>query len=499
MTAQVDMHVGSFPLGAMAIGAPPKLRGEQLELGKIFVGGLSRETTTNGLRVYFERFGDISDCVVMKDRSTGAPRGFGFVTYVSQGIADLVVLHRHVIDGKEVEAKRAVPRDSEVLSRSPPTSTPNGHSLPTQPHLAPVMSASVTDAGSKKIFVGGLSHETGEADFVQYFGTYGNVIDCVIMCDPHTRKPRGFGFITYETSESVDRVCANKFHDLNGKRVEVKRAIPQDRMISDDSPVCVAKGPSPPGSALSKPLSAGYNGARLGLAAWSSPLHAEAPIGVSPPLNPVLAPGVSPPTVNPADAMLAACGLRHGDPFMNFGGNFSSATNALNQGLRTTYGMGNGQAASYPTGLDNGQDASNADGPAHSTSPRVPQKMNSHAFQEKLEHLQQQQNLLQQLQQHQLHLQLAQQRHNQQQMTLQMMHQQPLHAQPGEPRPPSAAPVPPMAHAATNGHPDAHVDALGAELLSAQLARVAFNPTDAVGFGDTRAHVSNFPTAPLYH
>eukprot|EP00965_Chrysotila_dentata_P236854 6201566-Pleurochrysis_carterae.AAC.1 len=253
MTAQVDMHVGSFPLGAMAIGAPPKLRGEQLELGKIFVGGLSRETTTNGLRVYFERFGDISDCVVMKDRSTGAPRGFGFVTYVSQGIADLVVLHRHVIDGKEVEAKRAVPRDSEVLSRSPPTSTPNGHSLPTQPHPAPVMSASVTDAGSKKIFVGGLSHETGEADFVQYFGTYGNVIDCVIMCDPHTRKPRGFGFITYETSESVDRVCANKFHDLNGtgneclfakarKRVEVKRAIPQDRMISDDSPVCVAKG-----------------------------------------------------------------------------------------------------------------------------------------------------------------------------------------------------------------------------------------------------------------
>jgi len=77
------------------------------EMGKVFVGGLSRETTTDGLRLYFERFGEICDCVVMKDRSTGAPRGFGFVTYTSQTVADRVVHHRHVIDGKEVEAKPA--------------------------------------------------------------------------------------------------------------------------------------------------------------------------------------------------------------------------------------------------------------------------------------------------------------------------------------------------------------------------------------------------------
>ena len=48
----------------------------RIEMGKVFVGGLSRETTTVGLREYFERFGDISDCVVMKDRNTNLPRGF---------------------------------------------------------------------------------------------------------------------------------------------------------------------------------------------------------------------------------------------------------------------------------------------------------------------------------------------------------------------------------------------------------------------------------------
>merc|ERR1740138_1317706 len=194
------------------------------EMGKVFVGGLTRETTTEGLRGYFERFGDISDCVVMKDRSTGLPRGFGFVTYASQMVADRVVHHRHVVDGKEVEAKPAVPRDSEMLAR--PTAAPVIPGLPGMPApgFSPAAMQNAVLGGqlpssfgaappggvggggpspaesSKKIFVGGLSHETSEADFNAYFGLYGQVVDCVIMCDPHTRKPRGFGFVTYDTT-----------------------------------------------------------------------------------------------------------------------------------------------------------------------------------------------------------------------------------------------------------------------------------------------------------
>ena len=56
-------------------------------------------------------------------------------------------------------------------------------------------------------------------------GTFGNVVDCVIMCDPHTRKPRGFGFITYEAADAVERVCMNKFHELNGTRAAERRTL----------------------------------------------------------------------------------------------------------------------------------------------------------------------------------------------------------------------------------------------------------------------------------
>ncbi|XP_063949127.1 heterogeneous nuclear ribonucleoprotein 1-like [Daucus carota subsp. sativus] len=48
------------------------------------------------------------------------------------------------------------------------------------------------------------------------------------MYDHNTQRPRGFGFITYDSGEAVDRVLHKSFHELNGKMVEVKRAVPKE-------------------------------------------------------------------------------------------------------------------------------------------------------------------------------------------------------------------------------------------------------------------------------
>ena len=47
---------------------------------KIFVGGLPHSTTDNEFRSYFSQFGTITDYQVMRDRGSGRPRGFGFVS-----------------------------------------------------------------------------------------------------------------------------------------------------------------------------------------------------------------------------------------------------------------------------------------------------------------------------------------------------------------------------------------------------------------------------------
>ncbi|MEK7704504.1 MAG: RNA-binding protein, partial [Myxococcota bacterium] len=50
---------------------------------KLFVGGLSFDTTDDGLREAFARFGDIVEAKVITDRDTGRSRGFGFVTFTA--------------------------------------------------------------------------------------------------------------------------------------------------------------------------------------------------------------------------------------------------------------------------------------------------------------------------------------------------------------------------------------------------------------------------------
>ena len=54
---------------------------------------------------YFGKYGEITDSVIMKDRQTGRPRGFGFITYGDPSVVDTVIAETHVINGKQVSVK----------------------------------------------------------------------------------------------------------------------------------------------------------------------------------------------------------------------------------------------------------------------------------------------------------------------------------------------------------------------------------------------------------
>lgn len=51
---------------------------------------------------HFGKYGDITDSVIMKDRYTGQPRGFGFITYADPSVVDKVIEDTHIINGKQV-------------------------------------------------------------------------------------------------------------------------------------------------------------------------------------------------------------------------------------------------------------------------------------------------------------------------------------------------------------------------------------------------------------
>ena len=70
--------------------------------GKLFIGGISWETTEDKLSEYFGQYNDVLQAVVMRDKVTGRPRGFGFVVFSDPSILDTVLQEKHIIDGRTV-------------------------------------------------------------------------------------------------------------------------------------------------------------------------------------------------------------------------------------------------------------------------------------------------------------------------------------------------------------------------------------------------------------
>lgn len=54
-----------------------------------------------GLRAYFEQFGQVTECVIMKD-PTGRSRCFGFVSFSDPEVLDSLLQKTHILDKKQV-------------------------------------------------------------------------------------------------------------------------------------------------------------------------------------------------------------------------------------------------------------------------------------------------------------------------------------------------------------------------------------------------------------
>ncbi|KYO28208.1 heterogeneous nuclear ribonucleoprotein A1 isoform A [Alligator mississippiensis] len=180
---------------------------EPEQLRKLFIGGLSFETTDESLRSHFEQWGTLTDCVVMRDPNTKRSRGFGFVTYSSVEEVDAAMNARpHKVDGRVVEPKRAVSRED--------SQRPGAHLT------------------VKKIFVGGIKEDTEEHHLRDYFGQYGKIEVIEIMTDRGSGKKRGFAFVTFDDHDSVDKIVIQKYHTVNGHNCEVRKALSKQEMAS---------------------------------------------------------------------------------------------------------------------------------------------------------------------------------------------------------------------------------------------------------------------------
>lgn len=93
---------------------------------KLFVGGLSWDTTDQSLRAAFEAYGAVREARVILDRDTGRSRGFGFVSYDDDAAAldAIEKMNGALLDGRtirvnEAEERRGGPGGSGGAPRGP--------------------------------------------------------------------------------------------------------------------------------------------------------------------------------------------------------------------------------------------------------------------------------------------------------------------------------------------------------------------------------------------
>ncbi|KAL3314329.1 hypothetical protein Ciccas_007056 [Cichlidogyrus casuarinus] len=171
---------------------------------KLFIGGLSQDTDENALKEFYSQWGEITDVVVMKEPRTGKSRGFGFVTFADEASVDAAQSKRpHEINNKKVDSKRAMPRED---------SSPEIH------------------ATVNKIFVRSLKPEITDQDLREYFSYFGEIADATVVKNKENNTSRGFGFVTFADTDSVDKIILKCPHEINGNKIEVKKAVDRNEL-----------------------------------------------------------------------------------------------------------------------------------------------------------------------------------------------------------------------------------------------------------------------------
>ncbi|CAF0706446.1 unnamed protein product [Brachionus calyciflorus] len=193
------------------------------QANKIFIGGLSWNTTKEMLQNEFMKYGEVVDSIVMRNAETGASRGFGFVTFKDQQSTELVISsgNQHTIDGKLVDVKLCNQPNQQQQPQQQQQQIQQRQPMPSYSNSS-LSSINTNKYNNCKVFVGGLPHGTQDMDVVNFFSRYGNVKEFKMMYDETKQRPRGFGFITFEQEESANQVLKEHYIQFNGKQIEIK-------------------------------------------------------------------------------------------------------------------------------------------------------------------------------------------------------------------------------------------------------------------------------------
>jgi nucleolin len=194
------------------------------EEAKLFVAGLPDSISEEVLKQLFEATGGkVVGVSLPKDRLTGRPRGFGFVTLATPQEAQAArdALDGSMQGGKSISVRpfQAEPPKRDALGGPRTIGGPPGPRGPGGPQQAP----------DRTLYVGNLPYDTTQEEVQLLVNTAvaDGVVRVHLPMDPDGRK-RGFGFVTMASPEAA-RTAADALRsaDIRGRRLIVNLAHPK--------------------------------------------------------------------------------------------------------------------------------------------------------------------------------------------------------------------------------------------------------------------------------
>ncbi|KAI1700493.1 RNA recognition motif domain-containing protein [Ditylenchus destructor] len=156
---------------------------------KLFVGGLSKETSVETLREYFSKFGQMIECTILRHRDNSS-RGFGFVSYKSEeSINSVLKSAPHYIDNKAINVKHTPARQREFT-----------------------------------LIVQKLSPNTTSESLREFYSRFGELTQCNVKFDRQTGQSRGFGFVAFSSQKELNSAINAEPHIIDGVKVKLDYA-----------------------------------------------------------------------------------------------------------------------------------------------------------------------------------------------------------------------------------------------------------------------------------
>ena len=208
----------------------PSTAPEETEL---YIGSLPYAATEDEIKELFNKIGKVVSLTIIRDRTTGQSKGFGFIGFADAKGAQDCLAGTHYLRGRRIvvnhnnrAGKNPAPGPPGDGNAAPPPPPNPAAARPPPPNAPPDLRfAPPASLGSEidphSVYVQNIPPTASDADLTDVFQNWGQVSRAKVVLDPVTKVPKGFGFVTFDSPDDVQKVLAEGSAVMHGVRLGV--------------------------------------------------------------------------------------------------------------------------------------------------------------------------------------------------------------------------------------------------------------------------------------